>query len=153
MLSLSFSGNNVLWFITWKNSIFVWISCLGSERHGIMPSVYTHMYVSGRCLPILQQPLNTVTKFNRGVEASELIRCYHFYQIRCSGKRHPVNGLVEMKSAAGTELLLDNSETIWEKDLKNTQLQAKLLIFLRMCSNQHWEPWGSRFHLLLCSWS
>lgn len=53
MLSLAFSGNNVLWFITWKNSIFVWISCLGSERHGIMPSVYTYMYVNGRCLPIL----------------------------------------------------------------------------------------------------
>ena len=73
----------------------------------------------------------------RGVEASEILRHYQFHESRWAKKSNPVNVLVERKTAAGAEPLLDNSEIKWEKDVKNTQLQAKLLIFLNTQANQH----------------
>lgn len=73
----------------------------------------------------------------RGVEASEILRRYRFHESRWAKKRDPINALVERKTATGAEPLLDDSETPWKTDLKNTQLQAKLLIFLNTQPNQH----------------
>lgn len=48
----------------------------------------------------------------RGVEASEVLRHYQFYESKWAKKRDPINVLVERKTAAGAEPLVDNSETI-----------------------------------------
>jgi len=47
-----------------------------------------------------------------GVEASEILRRYQFHKSRWAKKRDPINVLVERKTAAGAEPLLDNSDTI-----------------------------------------
>lgn len=51
-------------------------------------------------------------QIHRGVEGSEILRGYQFHESRWAKKRDPVNVLVERKTAAGAEPLLDNSETI-----------------------------------------